>query len=66
MSSPVPNPGRYFWRWAGVPNSTMGIVPMPTCAPKLTAYEPCMATASAMRLELVLSPPRPPYSSGMS
>ena len=40
ISSPVASLGRYFCRCSGVPNSTRGIVPMPTCAPKLTANEP--------------------------
>ena len=40
MSSPVASLGRYFSRCAGVPNSTIGMVPMPTWAPKLTANEP--------------------------
>ena len=51
---------------SAVPNSTSGIVPMPTCAPKLTANDPSRLAASVIRLELVLSPPRPPYASGTS
>ena len=58
--------GRYFCRCSAVPNSTSGIVPMPTCAPKLTANDPWRLAASVIRLELVLSPPRPPYASGTS
>ena len=39
--SPLASLGRYFCRCSGVPNRTSGMVPMPTCAPKLTAYDPC-------------------------
>jgi len=58
--SPVASFGRYFAFCASLPNQTMGSVPMPTCAPKVTDHEPCWLIASAKSSDVVLSRPSPP------